>query len=111
MSGLILTARKAHGRTPTKFTRAQVAEFSERLDDAYSTDRYGGNWRGCIRALAGLGLDEREIEAVIRSKWTRWAADVGGKPYGRATSTDLLVFMSRQRNLKRDLAELVAGTF
>jgi hypothetical protein len=63
-------------------------------EDAYSFDRYGSlNWARCIRALRSRALADRDIEIVLRSKWTRWAADHGNKRYGRATAKDLIALM------------------
>ena len=85
-----------------------VREFAEELSDAYSTDRYSGGWNGCIRMLRRHGLDDQEVEAVIRSKWTRWAGDASGKPYGRVTSRDLEKALPQ---IQKDLTDLVRGTF
>ena len=43
--------------------------------DAYSADNYR-DWTATTRALLQMGLTERETEAVLRSKWARWAGDV-----------------------------------
>lgn len=40
----------------------------------YSKDRYR-SWTSVAYALLEMGLNEQEAEAVMRSKWTRWAAD------------------------------------
>jgi len=59
--------------------------------------------------------------AILRSKWTRWAADAATSPtkrYGRATAKDLARFLDNSRNFGnsgRDVAaavaQLVAETF
>jgi hypothetical protein len=77
--------------------------------DAYSYDRYR-SWRSCARMLLTAGYGEPEAEAILRSKWTRWAADAvesPRKPYGRATGRDLLAFVRRQT--PADLLALVTG--
>ena len=67
--------------------------------DAYSFDRYGAeNWARCTRALLKMGFSLENVESIVRSKWTRWAADEGGKPYGKATAKDLIAFVSKQSN-------------
>ena len=71
-----------------------VTEFAEKLSDAYSTDNYGGGWSACIRKLRAAKYDDAMIEAIIRSKFTRWAADHGGKRYGRASSNDLMKWLT-----------------
>jgi hypothetical protein len=70
-----------------------VKALAERLSGAYSTDRYRNGWSGCIRMLIKRGYTEAQIEAIIRSKWTRWAADGSEKRYGQVTSTDLARFL------------------
>lgn len=106
---------EAQREAPPATTQSQpeakrpIAEFAEELSGAYSTDRYRNGWVPSIRALRARGYDDRQIEAIVRSKWTRWAADSGGKRYGHATASDLVKFVEKQS--KRDLQELVDGTF
>jgi hypothetical protein len=92
-------------------TKLNVKEFNEQLQDAYSTSNYKGNWSPCIRMLHKRGYDDRQVEAIIRSKWTRWAADGSDKSYGYTNSADLAKFLDKQSNLEKEVAELVAGTF
>ena len=61
--------------------------------DAYSADRYT-SWTACARLLASLGYDARQAEAILRSKWTRWARD-GWNRSGTPTSTALRDFLDR----------------
>lgn len=62
--------------------------------DAYSADNYTlAAWRECCRMLARRGFDAVAIEVIMRSKWTRWAADGSLAPYGRHTSRDLARFL------------------
>jgi len=90
-----------------------IAQLATDLSDAYSTDRYHNGWSGCVRALRTRGYDDRVIEAIIRSKWTRWAGDASSKPYGRLTSTDLLKFLDKYGYTpdSKAVRELVAETF
>lgn len=53
--------------------------------DAYSADSYS-NWTACARLLARLGYNEHQAEAILRSKWTRWARDMW---QGRGTPTSM----------------------
>jgi len=104
-----------------KIAVVPVKVLAELLSDAYSADRYRGGWSGCIRMLRKeFSFSDREIEAILRSKWTRWAADSSSKSYGHATSTDLQTFLSSPRNfcqredgmsLQKAVARLVAETF
>lgn len=88
-----------------------IKEFNEQLQDAYSTSNYNGNWSPCIKMLRKRGCDDRQVEAIIRSKWTRWAADGSGKSYGRNNSKDLAKFLNETPNLAAEVADLVKGTF
>lgn len=91
-----------------------IARLAERLSDAYSTDSYRGGWNGCIRMLRKRGYDDRQIEAIIRSKWTRWAGDSDEtRRYGNFTSTTLADFLDSMDPAERarGIDELVAGTF
>ena len=92
-------------------TKLNVKDFAEQLSDAYSTDNYNYNWAPSIKMLRKRGYDDRQVEAIIRSKWTRWAADGSGKGYGRNNSKDLAKFLDKQSNLAKEVAELVQGTF
>lgn len=95
-----------------KTKQEPIKSLADRLSDAYSTGRYG-TWDGCIRMLRKRGYDDHQIEAIIRSKWTRWAADVSGKSYGRVTAADLARYMDDPRNKVTAAAveELVKGCF
>ena len=88
-----------------------LKEFNEQLQDAYSTDNYNGTWIPCIKMLRKRGYDDLQVEAIIRSKWTRWAADGSNKRYGRVNSADLARFLDGQKNLAVEVADLVKGTF
>ena len=89
-----------------------ATRFAKELKDAYSTSRYRCGWRGCIVALRSREYDDRQIEAIIRSKWTRWAADDKGRP-GQATAADLLKWMDDTRNkvTPEEVQELIGETF
>lgn len=67
-------------------TYAKIKAIAERTQDAYSYPRYV-SWIGCVILLSKRGLDERQIEAILRSKWMRYAAD--NAMFGDATSGDL----------------------
>lgn len=86
-----------------------VQELSEKTSDAYSFDRYN-SWKACIKKLRKADYDDREIEAILRSKWTRWAADAANKPYGKASSVDLLNYIN-QHETKESVIQLTLETF
>ncbi len=74
-----------------------VKEMAQKTSDAYSSTRYN-SWESCVRQLQKLGLNDQEVEAVLRSKWTRWAADSSNAPYGKATSKDLLRYIEKNES-------------
>lgn len=67
-------------------------ELADKTSDAYSAAKYY-SWVACVRALRKEGYTDREIEAILYSKWTRWAADRSKNPYGKASSNDLLNYI------------------
>lgn len=90
-----------------------VAKLAARLSNAYSTDRYRNGWSACIRMLIKRGYNEKEIEAIIRSKWTRYAADMSPNQYGYVTGADLARFLdthARHCCLEDELKRMVAET-
>lgn len=90
-----------------------VAELSNMIG-GYSLDAYGGDWGPCIKMLRrDFKLGDRAIEAVLRSKWTRWAGDMSNNSYGEYTSADLKRFMDDPRNrvTQDEIAKLTAETF
>ncbi len=86
-----------------------VEEMEEKTSGAYSYGRYR-SWKQCIRVLRKMGFDDREVEAILLSKWTRWAADQSSAPYGKATSEDLRRYIERCES-KASVEELVRETF
>ena len=91
-------------------------ELGERVG-GYSKDAYR-SWPACVAMLRRHGLDDLEIEAVLRSKWTRWAGDMAARPshgYGSYTAKDLEVFMnapgSRSGNRWAEVKALTRETF
>lgn len=96
-----------------KMTATAAQALADKTSDAYSADRYSNNWIGCIEMLSDRGYNEREIEAILRSKWMRWAADVSGNEYGFCDRTDLALFLDDKRNGfdQREVDQLVKETF
>ena len=91
---------------------AIAAALAERTSDAYSSNRYGeSGWRGAAAMLLRRGFNERQAEAILRSKWTRWAADQAGKRYGHTSGADLARFLDGMKNLKQEVDALVLETF
>jgi len=108
--------RKAPSCAEYRTTDDVARALAERTSDAYSFDRYGEEtWRRTISRFLALGFTERETEAVMRSKWTRWAADQCTRltccaRNGRLTSLAVVYYI--QANLTAlALKELVEETF
>jgi len=76
--------------------------------DAYSSDRFR-NWAAVIQALLNLGYTELETEAILRSKWPRWACDRDPKRYGHCTSSTMVRFLEDMP--KEEVNKLVNETF
>lgn len=96
----------------TTSIRARSLALADRCADAYSAGRYA-SWPAVAAALLRRGLTEIQAEAVMRSKWTRWAADHSDRPYGSAPASALIAFMDDPRNncSPSDIDSLVAQTF
>jgi hypothetical protein len=102
---------------PKDTLEQRAAALAERTGDAYSYDRYD-NWTEVAKALLEAGYSEREAEAIMRSKWTRWAADFAegkGQRYGRVTADSVLAYMkhvhkNNARHLQAEVRGLVKGT-
>lgn len=63
-----------------------IAHSMKHTEQAYMRASYGEvRWRREIRFLIGLGYNDIEIQAVMRSKWPRWA-DHGGEGHHRISS-------------------------
>jgi hypothetical protein len=91
--------------------RARAERLVEATADAYSFEAYGQHeWLKAIGYLMGMGYDDRQIEAVLRSKWTRWASDAYSTYDGKGRW--LKEFVERHAGQPDyDIDALVAGTF
>lgn len=92
--------------------RLLAEEISKKTSDAYSFDRYApGAWRACCFMLLQEGYTAENVEAIMRSKWTRWAADASKNAYGHITSGDLRRFMENPKNNanRQAVEQLTAG--
>ena len=96
------------------FNQRNIDEFAAELNapfnagGPYSTDRFGKNWKPCIKMLRKRGCNDEQIETIIRSKWTRWAGDMSSNPYGKVNSADLARFMDSMPSWVGALADLMS---
>ena len=87
----------------------QAKALAERCSDAYSADRYN-SWPAVAAVLLKSGLSERQAEAVMRSKWTRWAADGTDARYGRVPARAIIAYIDRYETAD-SIKRLTVGTF
>jgi len=89
----------------------QAKDLAEKTSGSYSYDRFR-NWEAVIQALLNLDYSEMEVEAIVRSKWARWACDhdtsFGGR-YGYHTSTAMVRFL--KGTPQSEVNDLVFETF
>lgn len=86
-----------------------VEDLAEKTSDAYSACRYN-SWKACVKALRKEGYDDMQIEAILRSKLARWAADSSKNSYGKASSVDLVNYV-RENETKESIDQLTKETF
>lgn len=77
-------------KTPT--AKQAAASLAARTADAYSHDRYK-NWNAVAKKLLAHGFTEREAEAIMRSKWMRWAADRHPARYGKVPASAIIDYI------------------
>lgn len=104
--------------TQSETLKARAGTLSASTSDAYSFDNYGERgWYAATLMLLKRGYTDREAEAILRSKWTRWAADMSShqKRYGTHNGATLARFLDSYGEdtdrLRRDVDSLVAETF
>lgn len=76
--------------------------------DAYSADVYS-SWAGVAEELLRAGYNATEAEALMRSKWMRWAADSVSASSGVDPRVALEYVASNVT--ARELRSLVSQTF
>ncbi len=85
-----------------------ATDVAIRATDAYSYERYGPvRWLRLTARFLTAGYGPRETEAVLRSKWTRWAMDACGS---RASALELYLYIE-PRLTQAEVTDLVEGTF
>lgn len=96
--------------TTTKTIARTAEEIALNASNAYSADRYG-SWKACALMLLKRGYDEHETDAILRSKWTRWAADASNARYGKVPASAIATFLDAYGpQLKAHVSKLVRGT-
>lgn len=76
----------------------RVLLLAARTADAYSADAFGAvGWTECAAMLIRRGYGDEEAEAILRSKWTRWARDSCAKrrQYGHYRGADLAAYLDK----------------
>jgi hypothetical protein len=99
--------------TVDEMEAARVKRVMDKTADAYSMDRYGKRqWRECVRLLLREGFTDVEAEAILRSKWMRWAAD-SSTHADVPSSADLARYLKTMtpKDLQRQVDQLVKETF
>jgi len=81
---------------PTKITDRAKA-IATLCADAYSADRYN-NWALVAQLLIGRGYNDYQVIGILRSKWTRWAADASDAKYGTTPARAILNYLDDPRN-------------
>lgn len=106
--------RKATALQTAAFKKMIVSDAAKKIadetQDAYSADRYN-SWEQVAKVLLKRGYDARQTEAIMRSKWTRWAADASSKPYGKVPAKAVLDFLDKMTNVHDEVVKLTAETF
>lgn len=82
--------------------RERAAKIAAKCEDAYSFDRYR-SWVQVAVELVQLGFSDQDVETIMRSKYTRWAADTCSR-YDRIPARAVREFVLKNLgNLPRDL--------
>jgi hypothetical protein len=74
-----------------------IDQLVERTSDSYSFNRYSKRgWKSSIRVLKSYGFSDEQVEAFLRSKHMRWAADHDGKrKYGYYNGNTLKEYFNK----------------
>lgn len=99
--------------TQNEDNRRLAQTIAKRTEDAYSFSRYE-DWADCALAILDLGYNEVETETILRSKWTRWAADIDGADYGIVKSQAIVhvlknphVMLGKKADLRKELDKML----
>lgn len=113
-----LTPRAALDALVRRLDQQRARKIADACQDAYSVERYT-SWERVALELVRRGFDDQEVEALMRSKWMRWAADEleprnrDGYVSGQVTAAAFGRYIDTQARLRpgtEELRGLVAGT-
>jgi len=94
--------------TQTNPLQTPVARLAASTRDAYSFDAYGArNWLACCALLLDRGYHPIEADAILRSVFTRFAADGRQHARAKATALDLARLLDAQHDLRSTIDELI----
>ena len=87
--------------TKNQELRSKAIMLALKTQDAYSVLAYR-NWAAVCTFLLKRGYTENEAEAILRSKWMRWAGDFAEKnKYGSLTSKDVARFLDSGKGISQ----------
>lgn len=92
---------------------AIVAGLMARTEAAYMRPLWGdAQWEKTIEMLLRMEFNPREVEAIMASKWARWASDAYSTSRGTPKMMrEYLKSVEATGALRREVAELVAEHF
>jgi hypothetical protein len=85
---------------------SKAAMLAMKCGNAYSAFAYD-SWPNVAKVLLARGLTEQEAEAVMVSKWTRWAVDQSPARYGRVPAKAIIKFLDGMKNERAEIKTLV----
>lgn len=86
----------------------RAKECASRCHNAYSVGRYR-SWAAVAKVLLQNGYNEQETEAIMRSKWTRWASDLHGGNYYAVPAKAIIDYIGTldETKIKQEIADFV----
>ena len=88
--------------TKSQELRSKAVMLAIKTQDAYSVLAYR-NWAAVCVFLLKRGYTEEETEAILRSKWMRWAGDFAkNNRYGYLTSADVARFLDSGNGISHE---------
>jgi hypothetical protein len=95
--------------TKNQELKSKAVMLALKTQDAYSVLAYR-NWAAVCTFLLKRGYTEDEAEAILRSKWMRWAGDFSKKnKYGYLTSADVARFLDSGTGVSQEEVRQLMG--